>query len=179
MKEEIICAGSGGQGIVFMGRLLAWTAMKDKYFTTFIPSYGAEVRGGTANCSVVISDEEITSPLIQICTSAMVMNEASLHKFEPKVRASGLMVVNSSLTKIKAKRSNVETMYVPASEIAEEIGNVKVANMVIVGAFFARKKILSLDEAASCLSWLLPSREELIKINIQALEKGAEIVRGN
>jgi len=179
LKEEIICAGSGGQGIVFMGRLLAWAAMEDKKFTTFIPSYGAEMRGGTANCSVVISDEEITSPLIEKASSAIIMNEASLHKFEPRVREKGLVLVNSSLTRNKVKRKDVEVLYIPASELAEEIGNVKTANTVILGAFLARKKILPLEKAKSCLSRLLPSQEKLIRINIQALEKGAEIVQEN
>ncbi len=176
MKEQIICAGSGGQGIVTMGKLLAWAVLKDNKFVTYIPSYGAEQRGGTANCSVIISDIEIASPLIETPSSLIIMNSASLDKFENRLQKGGLLVINSSLVDKKSERKNVQAVYIPATEIAEEIGQIRTANMVALGAYIGKSKIIPIDKLEESLSNIFSkAKKELLEINIKALRKGEEI----
>jgi 2-oxoglutarate ferredoxin oxidoreductase subunit gamma len=176
MKEQIICAGSGGQGIVSMGKILAWAALKDEKFTTFIPSYGAEMRGGTANCSVIISDEEIASPSIGNPTSLIIMNNASLNKFEPRLKKNGLLIVNSSLIERKISRKDISVIEIHATEIAEELGQIKMANMVALGAYIGISNIIPLKKLEESLSSaFLKATEEILALNIKALRKGEKI----
>lgn len=174
MKEEIICSGSGGQGIIFMGKLLAWGTLKENKFVTYIPSYGAEMRGGAANCSVIISDSPIPSPLIENSTTLIVMNRNSLDRFEGRLKKGGLLIVNSSLIDRKTQRRDIEVIYLPTTQIAEEIGNIKVANMVALGAYIGKSQILSLKSLEEPLSYLLDEKE-LLHINLKALRKGSQI----
>ncbi len=177
MHEEIIMAGFGGQGVIFMGKLLAYLGMQEGHRVTYIPSYGAEVRGGTANCTVIISSEEIASPLSPHPSTAIVMNKPSLDKFEPRIKREGLLILNSSLIHREANRDNLEVVKVPATEIATKLGNPKVANMVVLGAYLARRKVVSLETALHHLPDALPQRSHhLLKINKEALGKGAKLL---
>ena len=176
MKEQIICAGSGGQGIVTMGRVLAWAGLKNDKFVTFIPSYGAEMRGGTAHCSVIISDDEIPSPLIEVPDSLIIMNSASLDKFENRLTKNGLLIINSSLVDRKTERHDVQVIYIPATEIAEEIGQVRTANMVALGAYIGKSKIFSLGKLEESLSNVFTrAKSEILDVNLKALKRGEEI----
>jgi len=179
--EEVIIAGFGGQGIILAGRLLAQTAMKAGKEVTFMPAYGAEVRGGTSNCMVVIADEPIASPLVSRPNSLIVMNKASLNKFAPHLKDGGLLVMNSSLIDDKPESSDtVDVLKVPANDLAVELGNVKAANMVALGAYLQRKGIFSADAAAACLADILAKRyHKTIPVNTEALRRGAEFAENS
>ena len=138
MVERNIFAGFGGQGVLLMGQLLAAAGMKEGKNTSWIPSYGPEMRGGTANCSVMLSEQEIDSPLVTRPTSLIVMNRPSLEKFEDSVVPGGSIFVNSSMIDIKVKRTDVNAYYVPCTEIATELGNPKVSNMIMLGAYLGK-----------------------------------------
>ena len=179
--EEILIAGFGGQGILLAGRLLAQAAMKTGHEVTCMPSYGAEVRGGTANCMVVISNQPVASPLVGRCNSLIAMNKASLDKFAPCIKSAGLLIMNSSLIDEMPKLDkSIEILAVPADEIAVELGNQKVANMVVIGAYLQRRGIISPDVAAACLEDVIARHHHrTVPINIQAIHKGAEFARKN
>jgi len=173
MKEEIIMAGSGGQGIMFAGTLLAHVAMEEGLNVTYFPSYGAEMRGGTANCKVIISDENIGSPIVTNPSTLLAMNESSLEMFTPKVKSGGLIIVNSSLLKKEIETDDVEILKIPATELAEKLGDSRVANMVILGAYVNRRKIVSLERTVDSLSKVLgEGKKNLLKLNREALRKG-------
>ncbi|KXZ39029.1 2-oxoglutarate ferredoxin oxidoreductase subunit gamma [Alkalithermobacter thermoalcaliphilus JW-YL-7 = DSM 7308] len=177
--EKIICSGFGGQGIMSMGQLLAYAGMLEGKEVSWLPSYGPEMRGGTANCSVIVSDKPVGSPVVtNDCTTAIVMNLPSLLKFEQAVVEGGNLLINSSLIDEKAKREDIKAYYVPANEIALEIGNIKVANMVMLGAYLELTKIVKVETVIEALRKVFgPSKEKLIPINEQALERGAACVR--
>jgi len=184
--EGVIIAGFGGQGIILAGRLLAQTAMKAGKEVTFMPAYGAEVRGGTSNCTVIIADEPIASPMVSKPHSLIIMNKASLNKFGPRLKDGGLMVMNSSLIDPAAflrkqeagqLADSADLLAVPANDIAVELGNVKAANMVAVGAYLQRKGLFSADAAAACLADVLAKRyHKTLPVNTEALRRGAEFV---
>jgi 2-oxoglutarate ferredoxin oxidoreductase subunit gamma len=174
--EDVIIAGFGGQGILFIGKLLAYAVMKEGRNVTWIPSYGPEMRGGTANCTVVVSDEEIGSPVITNPRSLIIMNNPSLEAFEPRLKTGGLLVVNTSLVTLQPKRTDVNIVKVPANEIAIEVGNDKVANMVMLGAYIAKTKIVVKENILEALKKVLgKEKEELFELNKIAFEKGIEI----
>jgi len=175
MREEIIMAGSGGQGIMFAGTLLAHAAMDEGLNVTYFPSYGAEMRGGTANCTVIISDENIGSPVVTNPSTLLAMNEDSLERFASKVKKGGLIIVNSSLSKKEIAMDKVEVLKIPATELAEKLGDGRVANMVILGAYINRRKAVSLERTTESLRKVLgEERKELLKLNREALRKGEE-----
>ncbi|MHC5075200.1 MAG: 2-oxoacid:acceptor oxidoreductase family protein [Planctomycetota bacterium] len=181
--EKIIVAGFGGQGIILAGKLLAQTAMEAGREVTYMPSYGAEVRGGTANCMVVIADEPIGSPLVSNPDSLIVMNKASLQKFAPRVKDGGLLMYNSSLVDkedIQEFKTNGPMVAIPANELAVEFGNVKAANMVAIGAFLQKRGLFSPDAAAKSLSKVLAKRHhKTLPLNTRALHGGAEYIKSN
>lgn len=179
--EEVIIAGFGGQGIMLAGKLLAQTAMKAGKEVTYMPSYGAEVRGGTANCMVIIADDSIASPLVDRPDSLIVMNKASLSKFASRLKAGGLLVMNSSLIDTKPQLDDsIEIIAVPADEIAVELGNKKAANMVALGAYFQKRGILSPDAAAACLPDAIAKRHhKTLPVNTEAIHRGAEFAQGD
>lgn len=178
MQTEIIVAGFGGQGIMFAGQILSYAAMEAGKEVTWIPSYGPEMRGGTANCTVVIADEEIGSPLVRHPTAAVVMNLPSLDKYEPLVKKGGVLVVNASMVDRFCQRSDITALHVPCNEVAEAIGNPRLANMVAVGALLEAVPVLSLAEVESALQGHMPGRHKhLLPQNIAALYKGAERAR--
>jgi 2-oxoglutarate ferredoxin oxidoreductase subunit gamma len=177
MTTRTIMAGFGGQGVVLMGTLLSYTAMVEGKHTTFFPSYGAEMRGGTANCSVVVSDREIASPIVNQPDCVVAMNIASLNKFESRVRPGGIIFVNSSLIGRKVERDDVEEVRVPASEIAETLGSAKAANMVMLGGIVKKTGVVSLESLSAGLEKVLSERAmALLDINKRALKKGYEAV---
>ncbi len=174
MQIEIVIAGFGGQGILFAGQVLAYAAMDAGKEVTWFPSYGPEMRGGTAHCTVIISDEEIGSPLVQHPRAAIVMNRPSLDKYEPLVRPGGLLVVNASMAGRAVERTDLEVVALPASEMAEDLGDRRLANMVLVGALLARLPVLTLDQVEQALREHMPGRHRhLIEQNIRALREGA------
>ncbi|MHC4131643.1 MAG: 2-oxoacid:acceptor oxidoreductase family protein [Planctomycetota bacterium] len=181
--EEIIVAGFGGQGIMLAGRLLAQTAMEAGREVTYMPSYGAEVRGGTANCMVVVASDAIASPLVSNPDSMIVMNKASLQKFLPRLKEGGLLIYNSSLIEQQdleeiSERNNV--LSVPANELAVELGTVKAANMVAIGAFLQKRGLFGPDAAAKSLPKVLAKRyHKTLPINTQALHRGAEYAQSS
>jgi len=179
--EEVIIAGFGGQGIILAGKLLAQTAMKRGLEVTYMPSYGAEVRGGTANCMVIIADEPIASPLVDRPDSLIVMNKASLNKFTPRLKNGGLLVMNSSLIDTKPKLDDsIEIIAVPADEIAVELGEKRAANMVAIGAYLQKRGSLSPDAAAACLAETIAKRyHKTLPVNTEALHRGAEFAKNS
>lgn len=179
MQTEVIFAGFGGQGVLFAGQVLAFAAMDAGHDVTWMPSYGPEMRGGTANCTVVIADEEIGSPTIKHPKAAVVMNLPSLDKFEPLVVPGGILIVNSSLVNRNPTRADITWVMVPAQEIAEMIGPRRLLNMVMLGALLDKLPILSLDDIKASLTAHLPERhKKLLPNNIAALDQGAAFARG-
>ena len=173
--EDIILAGFGGQGIMFIGKLLIHGAMNEGKNVTWIPSYGPAMRGGTANCTVVISDEAIGSPVITSPHSLIVMNNPSLDAFEPRLKEGGVLVMNSSLITRKVKRKDISVIRVPANEIASKVGDKRVANMVMLGAYVAHTKIVSKGKVLEGLRDLLGEKKrQLFEVNEKAFEKGME-----
>lgn len=177
MLEEMIIAGFGGQGVMSMGQLLAYAGMLEGKGVSWLPSYGPEQRGGTANCAVVISDEQVGSPLVTNPSTAIVLNNPSFDKFEPRVQPGGLLIVNTSLVERVSERKDVKIINVKATDEAIKLGNPKVANMILLGAFLEYTKIVSLDSIFQSLSKVLSAdKEHLIELNREALYKGSTLV---
>ncbi|MFH1231897.1 MAG: 2-oxoacid:acceptor oxidoreductase family protein [Planctomycetota bacterium] len=173
MKQTLIIAGFGGQGVVKAGILLANAAMLEDKRCTHFPSYGAEMRGGTTNCSVIISQEEIASPIINQPDTIIVMNMPSLIKFEPCLKSGGLLIYNSSLISNSPSRTDVEIIPVPANEIAEKLGTTRYANMVIIGTYIGRIKVVQIGSVRDSLPIVFPKFDaELVSINAMALDEG-------
>ncbi len=174
MQTEIIIAGFGGQGVLFGGQLLTYAAMDEGKEVTWIPSYGPEMRGGTANCTVVISDEEIGSPMVSHPQAAIVMNLPSLDKYEPLVKPGGLLVVNESMVDRDTVRKDIRIVMLKANEIAEKLGDQRMSNMVLLGALLANLPVLPIDAIEKALEGHLPARhKKLLPMNYEALREGA------
>jgi len=177
MKEEVIMAGFGGQGIMLMGKLLAFAGMKEGYEVSWMPSYGPEMRGGTANCTVIISTEKIASPLSFKPDTLIVMNSPSLNKFLSTVKKNGSIYLNSSLIQKRLKAENKSLNEIPVNDLAAEIGNDKVGNMVILGSYLAKRDFITLDSVKESLKEIISEKwQGLIDLNKRALEKGAEYI---
>jgi len=175
MTERIIIAGAGGQGIMLLGKILAEAGMLVKKNVTWFPCYGAEVRGGTAYCMVVLSDSEIGSPYVERADTLFIMNSPSLNKFRNKIKKGGLMIINSSLAK-RYSTKGIKLAQHPFTEIAQRIGNIKVANMVALGCFLAHKNIFAPNDIVKAIYSLTPENKKgLIRINKVALEEGVRL----
>ncbi len=173
METSIIIAGFGGQGALFAGQLLAYAGMDAGRHVTWIPSYGPEMRGGTANCTVIIGDDPIGAPLVTRPDVAIVFNKPSYDKYEPIVKAGGLLIVNRSIVPDQSDRTDIEVVYIPANEIAEEFGTTKMLNMVLLGAMLRRRPVLALADVAKALEEHLPkSKAHLIGANLIVLQRG-------
>jgi len=171
MIEKIIIAGSGGQGIMLLGKVMAEAAMAEGKFVTWLPAYGAEVRGGTAHCMLVISDREIGSPYIDKADTLIIMNKPSFDKFSARVDKTGRMIINSSLVDMQENTCRAEKF--PFTEIAVKLGNVKVANMVALGCYLRTSKSLKIGSVLKAIRKMAPAgREDLISINEKALNTG-------
>ncbi len=173
MHHEIIFSGFGGQGALFAGQVLAYAAMAEGKYVTWIPSYGPEMRGGTAHCTVIVSDEEIGSPLVRRPSAAVVLNIPSMDHYEPLVETGGLLVVNSSLISRLSSRSDIRVLQIPANDIALEIGDAKLANVVLLGALIGGTGVVALETVFDVLAEHLPEkRRYLLEPNITALKQG-------
>jgi 2-oxoglutarate ferredoxin oxidoreductase subunit gamma len=173
MQKEILIAGFGGQGVLFAGQVLAYAALDAGKEVTWIPSYGPEMRGGTANCTVVIADEEIGSPLVKNPPAVIALNLPSFDKYEPLVQPGGVLVVNDSMVDRKAERDDITVIYVPGNEMAEATGDHRLLNMVMVGALLYKFTELSMDQVKASLKAHLPAKhQKLIPNNYEAMDKG-------
>ena len=178
MHEEIIISGFGGQGALFAGQLLTYTGMDEGCHVSWIPSYGPEMRGGTAHCTVILSDDDIGSPIIRQPSVCIVMNPPSMDKYDPLVRPGGLLVVNSTLVRARSQRDDITVIYVPANELAAELGNVKMANVVLLGAMLGAREILSIASIKRTMDEHIPQRRKhIIAPNKRALDRGVQYVR--
>ena len=179
MEQRIVIAGFGGQGVMALGQLLTFSGMTEDKKVSWLPSYGPEMRGGTANCNVIISEEAVGSPVVTEATAAIVMNRPSLDKFEDTIVPGGKLIINSSLIDRKCKRDDIDVYYIPANEIANDLGNARVANMVMLGAFLESTKAVKVDTILNKAFTAVfgENRSHLLPINKEALEKGAELVK--
>ena len=178
MLIKTIFSGFGGQGVLSMGNAVATAAMLEGKHVTYFPSYGAEVRGGTANCTVSVSDEEIASPVASEPDFVVAMTQPAFVRFQNMLVSGGLALVNSSMVNAASLRGDIEVVEVPTSELAEKLGNIKVANMVMLGAFVRVSSIVSLPRLLKNLPDILGAkRERLLKINQEALEQGYAFVK--
>jgi 2-oxoglutarate ferredoxin oxidoreductase subunit gamma len=179
MQQEIIISGFGGQGTLFAGQLLAYAAMDSGCHVTWIPSYGPEMRGGKARCTVVVSDEEIGSPLVRQPSAAIVLNIPSMESFEPAIKPNGVLVVNSSLIPLTSERTDIRVVYAPASDIATGLGNVRLANVICLAALVEATGVVTLEAIKQALDDHLPKRHhKLLGVNKEAMDKGAALVSG-
>ncbi|PKM96901.1 MAG: 2-oxoacid:ferredoxin oxidoreductase subunit gamma [Elusimicrobia bacterium HGW-Elusimicrobia-3] len=175
MYQGIKISGFGGQGVISAGYLLAQAGMMEGKEVSFFPAYGAEMRGGTANCSVVVASDQVSTPIVTTPDTAIVLNEPSLAKFEPAVKPGGLLIVNSSLVNSKPTRTDIKVLYVPCNEIASELGNPKIMNMVAMGAFAAATGAITVEGIANALPKVYKKlKPEVIELNVKALRRGAE-----
>jgi len=177
MLKEILIGGFGGQGIMLMGQLIAYGAIHEGLEATFFPSYGPEMRGGTANCTVVISDQRIGSPIRNKFSVLMAMNQASLDKFKDRVKTGGVLVYNETLINNPPEVKDVEIVKVPANQIADELDNPQVANMVAAGGLIGVLGVISFDSLSRGLEKVLPKyRHQLISLNEKAIKIGMRAV---
>jgi 2-oxoglutarate ferredoxin oxidoreductase subunit gamma len=175
MQNDVVMAGFGGQGILLIGKMLAYAGMHEGKEVSWLPSYGPEMRGGTANCTVVISDRPVGSPVIRSPRAVVAMNLPSLDKFEPDIRPGGLLIINTSLINRAAARSDLTVIEVPANEIANELGNRRGANMVALGAYLGATDAVSLDGVVEVVRETFAAKPGVIDVNITALRRGHEI----
>jgi 2-oxoglutarate ferredoxin oxidoreductase subunit gamma len=176
---ELIIAGFGGQGILFLGEILTKAAVLEGKQATWMPSYGPEQRGGTATCTVVISDEPIGSPVVADPDVAIVMNRPSMEKFEPRVRPGGLLIIHRSLIDTPATRTDLRVIEVDAADEAAALGRPQVANMVLLGALLAARPIVAFESVAEALALHFPpDRHQLVELNVAAVARGAAVAHG-
>ncbi len=178
MQTEFLFAGFGGQGVMFAGQVLAYAAMDNGKQVTWIPSYGPEMRGGTANCTVVIADEEIGSPLVNYPPAILVMNLPSLEKYEPMVKPGGVLVVNSSMVDREVQRKDSTWVSLPCNEMAEEAGDKRMANIVALGALLELLPAQRLQDIEAALKAHMPGRHKhLLPKNVEAMKRGAAFAK--
>ncbi|MFH2035519.1 MAG: 2-oxoacid:acceptor oxidoreductase family protein [Candidatus Zixiibacteriota bacterium] len=176
-QKEVVIAGFGGQGVMTIGQLLAYTAMEEGKQVVWIPSYGPEMRGGTANCTVVVSENRIGSPIINSPQSACVFNRPSLDKFGQLIRPGGLLLINSSLIDVRSGRDDITEFLIPANETAIRVGNPKVANMIMLAAYIAATDIVTFKGLEKMLIKKLGHKKDLMEINKRAIEEGKKLVK--
>lgn len=177
MHEEIIFSGFGGQGALFAGQLLTYAALDEGREVTWIPSYGPEMRGGTAHCTVIISDEPIGSPIIRNPMAAVVLNPASMDRYEPLVKPGGVLVVNSSLVRRPATRDDITVIAIPANDIALKVGDIRMTNMALLGALLGVKPIVRPESVRKAMDEHIPARKaRFIEPNKQVFQRGLDYV---
>lgn len=174
-SQEVIFAGFGGQGILSMGKFLAYAGMDANKNVSWLPSYGPEMRGGTANCSVIVTDDQVGSPIVTKPTSVVVMNRPSLDKFEKTLVKGGLLIIDSNLVDRDIERTDIEVIRIPAQDEAAKVGSGQIANMVLLGALVAKTQIVSMDELLEALK--AHGKEKFFEINKKALEIGASYAK--
>jgi len=178
MTHEIICAGFGGQGILFLGKVLAFAGLEEKKEVSWIPSYGPEMRGGTCNCSVVVSnDKRVGMPVVTTPSVVVAMNRLSMEKFEPTMVSNGYLIYNTTLIEIEPQRKDIKTASIPASQIANELGNVKLANMVMLGALLKFIPVVNRLTIEQILhKQLTGSKAKFFEPNMKAIDAGEKAV---
>lgn len=176
MLIKTVFAGFGGQGVLSMGLNLTQAAMLEGKYVTYLPAYGAEVRGGTANCTVSISDEEISSPVASSPNFVVALNQPSMIRFQNTIQSGGIMFLNSTLISLPPERGDIEVVSIPANAIAEKLGNIKSANMVILGAFIKKSNLVKLQSLIDGLIVAMKGNQKLIKINQEALDAGFNLI---
>ena len=177
MLEEIIIAGFGGQGVLSMGMTLAYAGMIEEKEISWMPSYGPEMRGGTANCITIISDSKISSPIISMFDSAIILNQPSMDKFESKVKPGGLLIYESTNIKQISSRMDIEIIGIPAAQEASNMKNSRIINMIMLGAYLEKRSTVKFESIIEALKKVLPERyHNTLPLNRQALERGAELV---
>ncbi len=175
MHESVIMSGFGGQGILLMGQLLCYAGMHEGKRVTWMPSYGPEMRGGTANCTVMLSEDRVGSPVTRHPFSLVAMNKASLDRFEGDLQPGGFLLLNSSLIQREPERQDLQVIKIPANRIAEEAGTLQVTNLAALGAYVGARKVVSLESVLMALKRMIPAhRKELLSVNEKALRKGYE-----
>ncbi len=177
MQTEVIMSGFGGQGLMSIGKLLALAGLEEGKEVTWLPSYGPEMRGGTANCTVVIGDKAIGSPLISSPTAALVMNQPSLEKFAPTLKKSGLLVVNSSMIPIRSDRTDITSFRIRANELSTELGNKRAANLVMLGAYLGLDEVVSHKTLLKAIEKTFASKKQFIDVNCKCFMKGYETAK--
>lgn len=175
MLIKTVFAGFGGQGVLSMGLNLAQAALLEGKNVTYLPSYGAEVRGGTANCTVAVSDEEIASPVASSPDFIIAMNQPSMVRFQNQIQSGGVLFINSSLIETEISRGDVDIIKVPANSIAEQLGSLRSANMVMLGAFTKNSNIVSISSVIEGLKSALKKKQKLIAVNTKALMAGYDL----
>jgi len=175
MLIKTVFAGFGGQGVLSMGLNLAQAALLEGKNVTYLPSYGAEVRGGTANCTVAVSDEEIASPVASSPDFIVAMNQPSMVRFQNQIQSGGVLFINSSLIETEISRGDVNIIKVPANSIAEQLGSARSANMVMLGAFTKKSNIVSISSVIEGLKSALKKKQKLIAVNTKALMAGYDL----
>ncbi len=175
MQNDVIMAGFGGQGILLIGKMLAYAGMHQGKEVSWMPSYGPEMRGGTCNCTVVISDRPVGSPVIRTPRAVLAMNKPSLDKFEPTVRPGGLLLVNTSLIDRTTTRDDIQVVEVPANDIAMELGNPRGANMVALGAYLGATRAVDVAEVEAVIRETFAAKPKVVDVNIEALHRGFEL----
>ncbi|WP_371380965.1 2-oxoacid:acceptor oxidoreductase family protein [Sporomusa aerivorans] len=176
MRHDIIMSGFGGQGVMVMGQLLTYAGMLENKKVSWMPSYGPEMRGGTANCSVIISDASVGAPIVTEPTATVIMNLPSLDKFEPAMKANGTMIINSSLVNKQVQRKDIKAYSVPINEIASELGNSKMINMVALGALLAATCVVQKESLVNAFAKKFSSKPEMVPANQEALNRGYDFV---
>ncbi|MEW6050130.1 MAG: 2-oxoacid:acceptor oxidoreductase family protein [Candidatus Zixiibacteriota bacterium] len=171
-QYEVTLAGFGGQGIMVAGQLLAYAGIKEGKNVVWIPSYGPEMRGGTAYCTVVISDKRIGSPIINTPQAVCVFNRPSFDKFVPRVKPGGLIIVNSSLINVKSDRTDLQQVYIPASQMAIDAGNGKATNITVLGAFIGATGLVSYETVKKVIHEKLGGKKTILEVNLTVLEQG-------
>ncbi|MBR3090580.1 MAG: 2-oxoacid:acceptor oxidoreductase family protein [Bacteroidetes bacterium] len=178
MTEEVIFAGFGGQGVLSMGKILAYAGMMEGKEVCWMPSYGPEMRGGTANCNVIVSDEPIVSPIISSYDTVVALNQPSLDKFESKVKKGGTLIYETSTISVLPTRKDINIIPISANQAAIELNNQKVFNMIVLGAFLAVRKTITDEGVEKGLKKALPERHhKLIPLNMTAFQKGKEFAK--
>ncbi len=175
MLTKLILAGFGGQGVLSMGQILAYGAMAENKEATFLPSYGPEMRGGTANCHVVISDKPVASPLIATCDVLVAMNRPSLEKFESKVKPGGVILINSGVCDVHVTRTDVTVFEVNVLEAAIELGNAKCANTVMLGKIIKEVPVLTDENVLSALDYFFKAKPKVLDLNHRAFALGKQL----
>ncbi len=179
MQTEIKFAGFGGQGILLSAKLLAYAAMKQGFFVAWVPSYGPEMRGGTAYCTVVIGDKRIGSPIIKNPSHLVAMNRPSLEKFAADVKPGGVILINSSLIPTRSNRTDITELIVPANDSAIKVGSVKCANIIALSAFAAKARVVDMDILRHCVMDEFSAKPKIIPLNMKAFDEGVDIANKN
>jgi 2-oxoglutarate ferredoxin oxidoreductase subunit gamma len=177
MQTEVIMSGFGGQGLMMIGKLLALAALEEGRSVTWLPSYGPEMRGGTANCTVVIGDKPIGSPLISSPKAAIVMNQPSLEKFAPKLRPDGLLVINSTMVPVDSDRKDIRSFRIQADDLASKLGSRRSANLVMLGAYIGLEEIVSHKTILGQIKQAFAEKKQFLEVNRKSFLKGYELAK--